>query len=310
MMKMAAVAFLFGSLALIYVFYQPDLSADVLQQRYTNEHSRFMQISGMRAHYRMEGQGPVVLLLHGTGASLHTWDGWVETLKQAFTVVRVDLPAFGLTGPHPEGRYDIESYVAFIKAFVDQLGVNQLHIAGNSLGGGIAWSFAASYPDDVSSVILIDSAGQPSTRRPAVFALAQHPLTSKLLVKTAPKAFMRKNLHEVYYDDRKVTDALIARYRDLSLFPGNRQAFVDRATTPMQYDLNALASLNMPVFILWGEGDTWIPVANARAFQRAVPESQLKIYPHLGHVPMEESPHETARDAMIFLSAVEDANRE
>jgi pimeloyl-ACP methyl ester carboxylesterase len=87
-----------------------------------------------------------VVLVHGTAASLHTWDDWTDSLKKDYRVIRMDIPAFGLTGPHPDADYSIEAYVAFLGQFLDQLDIDSMYLAGNSLGGNIAWNFAASLP--------------------------------------------------------------------------------------------------------------------------------------------------------------------
>ena len=88
--------------ALFLSAYRPDIPLTDLKRKYANADSRYLDIDGMPVHYRDQGQGPVLLLLHGTGASLHTWDGWIQPLENDFRIVRLDLPGFGLTGPAPD----------------------------------------------------------------------------------------------------------------------------------------------------------------------------------------------------------------
>ncbi|MEL6214296.1 MAG: alpha/beta fold hydrolase, partial [Pseudomonadota bacterium] len=114
-------------------------------------------------------------------------------------------------------------------------------------------------------------------------------------------------LLEVYADDSLVTDELVKRYRDLSLFEGNRQAFVDSG---FQYEAAPITHLNeikVPTLILWGEQDLWIPPSDAVRFERAIRNAQLITYPDLGHLPMDEAPERTAADAMRFLLAENEA---
>ncbi len=99
--------------------------------------------------------------VHGTGSSLYTWDAWAAALSSTHRVVRLNLPAFGLTGPRPDGDYRLDTYVAFLDRFASMLGLGNFALAGNSLGGAIAWRFAAAHPSEVSALILVDPGGYP-----------------------------------------------------------------------------------------------------------------------------------------------------
>lgn len=289
-------------LLLIYAMSYSDIPVHVLEDKYANAHSQFIEINGQNVHYRIEGQGPNLLLLHGTAASLHTWDGWTESLKKEFRVIRLDLPAFGLTGPSPEGDYSINAYTEFLKEFSKVLDLEQFSIAGNSLGGGIAWAYAAKYPDQVEKLILINSSGIPvQGSDPAVFKLARNPILGKLMEFVTPKSFIKKNMKEVYFDDKKVTDSLISRYHEMALRTGNRKAFRQRAEVVNPDITDQLSNISAPTLILWGEQDEWIPVENAYIFQRKIPMAQIAILQNLGHVPMEEDPKTTSSLAKEFL---------
>ena len=130
-------------------------------------------MDGLSVHYRDEGAGPPLLLLHGTGSSLHTWDAWTDALRGHFRVIRMDLPGFGLTGPNRDDDYRIERYVEFVEAFRRRLGLESFALAGNSLGGEIAWSYTVAHPDRVSALVLVDPAGYPIDRPALVFRLAK-----------------------------------------------------------------------------------------------------------------------------------------
>ena len=132
-----------------------DIPVDQLKGKYAPPPSQFVDIDGMNAHYRVEGQGPYLLLLHGTGASLHTWEPWVRVLSDSFTVVTVDLPAFGLTGPNAANDYSTGAYNRFINGLTDHLGMTHFHLGGNSLGGYISWNYALDYPQKVDRLILV-----------------------------------------------------------------------------------------------------------------------------------------------------------
>ena len=281
---------------------QPDIPVQKLKAKYANADSRFMQLDGMEVHYRIEGEGHPLVLLHGTAASLHTWDEWTDMLKDSFKIIRMDIPAFGLTGPNATGDYTIESYTRFLHQFLERINIDTFYLAGNSLGGRIAWNYACSHFGQVKKLILLDASGVPHEGdMPAVIKLARNPVTAFLLRHVLPKSFIEKNIKEVYFDDSKITEELIERYHNMALRAGNRQAFIDRARIDYPDETNKLPEINCPTLILWGKHDEWVRLDDAYYFDKAIPNSSLKIYENAGHVPMEEIAAETAGDARAFL---------
>ncbi|HNL11936.1 MAG TPA: alpha/beta hydrolase [Turneriella sp.] len=279
-----------------------DIPVPDVEARYKLKESKFMEIGGMRVHYTDEGKGEVVLLVHGTAASLHTWQNWVDVLKKDFRVIRMDLPAFGITGPAPDRNYSIDSYVKFLRQFLAELKIKQVSIAGNSLGGQIAWHYTAAYPDDVNKMILIDSAGLPRLKGiPMPIRLARMPVISSLALYISPRFLVRNSLKEVYFDSSKVTEELVDRYQTMALREGNRQAFVDRANQLEEDSGKGLERIKTPTLILWGRHDRWIPVEQAENFRKKMPWSQVIIYDNAGHIPHEEIPEQTLADTVKFL---------
>ena len=261
----------------------------------------------MNAHFRDEGNQrdslPVVLL-HGTGSSLHTFDSWTEQLKETKRVVRMDLPGFGLTGPFPTRSYSMDQYVAFVATFLSARKIKRCYIAGNSLGGQIAWQFTLKHPEMVDKLILIDASGFPlkSTSVPLAFKIARTPVLNKMLTYITPRFVVESSVQNVYADKNKVTDALVDRYFDLSLRDGNRQALIDRMQMP--FDSNAVRQIEeiyQPTLILWGAEDGLIPTESAYRFQDYLPNDTLVILKNSGHVPMEENPEESLEVVMAFL---------
>ncbi len=284
-------------------FVRRDIPLDTLKLKYANDQSRFMTIDGMPVHYRDEGKGFPVVLVHGTSSSLHTWDGWTAELVKKYRVIRMDLPAFGLTGPNASGDYTVRAYVKFLDEFLSKLELGKFHIAGNSLGGLICWNYALTHPGKVDRMILVDSAGYPVAKVPALFRMLNIAPLSFIGRCITPRFLVEKNLREVYGDDSKITEALIDRYYDMALREGNRRALIDRVRTPRDYDetLTKLGTIQSPTLIMWGSDDYWIPLDNARNFNRDIPGSKLVVYEGVGHVPMEEIPEKTVSDAIRFL---------
>jgi pimeloyl-ACP methyl ester carboxylesterase len=291
--------------ALLAFAYTPDLAATGLEAKYATPPSRFVPVAGMRVHVRDEGQGPVLVLLHGTASSLHTWDAWAEALRDSFRVVRFDLPGFGLTGPHPARDYSLDAYTAFVGAVLDSLRLDRVAIAGNSLGGDIAGHVAARWPDRVTRLVLLDPAGLPTGQRaPLAFRIARLPGASLLMRSVSPRALVESSLREVFADDAKVTPALVDRHWELTRRPGNRQAFVDRVTRALQPDTAWLRDVRAPTLIIWGEEDAWIPARLGDEFVRRIPDARLVRLAGVGHVPMEEAPERSLAVARPFLDSL------
>jgi pimeloyl-ACP methyl ester carboxylesterase len=303
--------FIYGLLAILLIVgavvgtqVHRDIPAAEIEKKYALPESKFIQIDGLRVHYTDEGnsKGPVVVLIHGTGASLHTWQGWLPVLKKYFRVVRVDLPAFGLTGPSASRDYSTAAYVKFLTVFLEKLNINLLMLVGNSLGGQVAWNFAATFPDRVNKLILIDSAGLPRLKSiPIPIRLARHPKFGRFARYVTPRFLVRNSLKEVYHDRTKITEKLVQRYFDMNLRDGNREAFIDRARQLKDTPGDALRKITAPTLIMWGRWDNWIPVAQAENFRKKILLSRVKIYDNAGHIPQEEIPEETALDALKFL---------
>jgi len=289
-------------LTLTVVFFRFDYPVDELKEKYTYPESSFVEVAGMSVHVRAVGEGKPLVLLHGTGASLHTWEGWTEILQDSFRVISLDLPAFGLTGPHPNADYSISAYVSFLEAFAQKMKLDSFYLAGNSLGGLIAWNYAYTHPTQVQKLILLDASGFPRNGpMPLAIRLARYPVVSDLLRYITPKSLFRKSLREVYGDPDQLTEKTINRYYQLFLRPGNRQAYIKRARESYKVPTSLLRELPMPVLIQWGAQDAWISPDNAEKFDALIPHSEVVIYPDLGHVPMEEAPATTARDVRAFL---------
>jgi pimeloyl-ACP methyl ester carboxylesterase len=284
-----------------------DISADDLKKEYANEHSKFIEIDEMQVHYRDEGKGVPIVLVHGTASSLHTWDAWTKELTKNYRVIRMDLPAFGITGPNKNADYSIKAYTAFLDQFLTKINVDSFYLVGNSLGGNIAWNYTAEHPKKIEKLILVDASGLPTNKpQPAIFKMAKTPVLSSLFLYVTPKFFIRKNMKEVYGDKSKLTDSLVTRYHKMALRVGNRQAFIDRAKIDFKLgakvNVDKLKSIQTPTLLIWGAKDTWIPLDNGKRMDRILPNSKLVVLENSGHVPMEENPTESVEILKAFLN--------
>jgi pimeloyl-ACP methyl ester carboxylesterase len=302
-----------GLVALMFVGsvatnWAPDRPLAELTARWAAPPSVFIDVGALRAHVRDEGprDDPTpVVLLHGTSASLHTWDGWTAILAQERRVIRVDLPGFGLTGPVPDGDYRIERYVEFVTALLDTLQVERAVLAGNSFGGWVSWEMALAHPDRVAALVLVDAAGYPleSQSVPIGFRIARVPVLNRLLQVTLPRSVIESSLRNTYGDPSRVTPELVDRYYELTLRAGNRAALAQRfAAGRHATDPGRIQQLALPTLILWGGRDRLIPLQYGERFHRDIAGSQFVTFPGLGHVPHEEDPEATVSALREFLA--------
>jgi pimeloyl-ACP methyl ester carboxylesterase len=206
-------------------------------------------------------------------------------------------------------------YSQLVYALAQKLNLQKYHLAGNSMGGGVALQLASDHPEQVLSLNLIDAAGATAPERKLadssnqkktssggawIFQVARHPIFSKLLLSCTPKFLFALNMKQVYGDDTKVTDEVTTRYYELMLREGNRQATLDRLSMPRNSNIQ-FERLSMPTLILWGALDTWIPLSQGQRLQQLIPGANLVVFEKAGHVPMEEIPTETVAEYLSFL---------
>jgi len=294
--------------AFVTLSWAPDRPLDELTARWAPPPSQFVEIDGMSVHLRDQGRRddpePIVLL-HGTSASLHTWEGWVKELARQRRVISLDLPGFGLTGPFPDGDYRVEHYTHFLLALLDHLRVNRVVLVGNSFGGQLAWRFALAHPERSARLVLVDAAGYPRNAEsvPIGFRLAGIPALAPLMGRLLPRSMIESSVRNVYGDPDKVDDGLVERYYQLTLRAGNRQALRQRFAQAPSGELHErIGELELPTLIIWGGRDRLIPVSNAERFASDIEGSQLVLFEALGHVPQEEEPQRTVAVLISFLA--------
>jgi pimeloyl-ACP methyl ester carboxylesterase len=277
---------------------------DTLVEKYTNKFSKFCRINGLDIHYRDEGEGFPILLLHGAFSSLHTFDTWAKHLKKEYRVIRYTLPGFGLTGPCPQKDYSMESHLEYLKGFLDKLSISKCHIAGNSLGGWLAWEAVLKFPERFEKLILIAAAGYLDKKSvPIPFRMARTPFLKHVIRFTVKKNILIGYLKDVYGDTQRITDDLINRYYELFNREGNIEAFFRLVNGKHKDNTLHLKEIRNETLIMWGEEDSWLPLQNGYRFTTAIPNSRLFSYAGVGHVPMEELGLHTVRDLLKFLSA-------
>jgi pimeloyl-ACP methyl ester carboxylesterase len=295
-----------------------DIPYESLAARYEVASSRYVDLDGgIRLHYRDEGQanGPVLLLIHGFSASTHTWEGWSQRLGDTYRVISIDLPGHGLTRAPAGYQASIEAFRDVVQEFADAMQLQSFAIAGNSMGGNVAWEYALAHPERVEALVLVDSSGWPSVAAdeddgdgPLIFKLLRNPVLGPLLRDLDNSQLARQGLEASFYNAALVDDAMVDRYVSLARAPGHRDILLQitlgfrerNYATPER-----LASLaNERVLIMFGDTDRLVPTSDGARFQQAIAGSELIIFEQTGHIPQEEKPEESAMAVREFLYSV------
>jgi pimeloyl-ACP methyl ester carboxylesterase len=294
----------------------PDTDAGEMRAKYGGPPSQFLPIaSGVRVHLRDEGprDAPVIMLLHGSNADLHTWEPWAASLKTRYRVIRFDQVGHGLTGPDPADDYSRANYVADIGEVADALGLGRFVLGGNSMGGKHALAFAVAHPERLTGLVLVDGSGGPMIEPDSEtrgsgnigFTLARTPGINLIFEQITPRSVVAQSLEQSVSVKAVVTEAAVDRYWELLRYPGNRRATLKRFGYPYDPLGEAeIAAVATPTLILWGEEDRLIPVAAGRWLDRMMPRSELVVYPRIGHLPHEEAPEASLADLARWLDRI------
>lgn len=269
---------------------------------YADEQSRFTEVNGLKVHYKEEGKGPALLLLHGMATSLHIWDSWLPYLKDHYRVIRLDIPPFGLSD-NPEGSYGIQDYNTFISEFLDALSIEKCHIVGSSLGGWLAWEFTVQYPERVKKMALLCSAGyQEGNQHSRATNLQNKFMYNRFIKSGLPKWAVKLIFKKSYYNDDKLTKAKLKRYYRLINIKENIKAIDDLIQSKLPRHEQRISAIEAPTLIMWGKQDRNIDVQYAWQFQKDIPNSKLVIFEKAGHKVAEEKPQETTKELKQFLA--------
>ena len=292
------------SMGLLYGLWAPDLTLSELKHRYGSDSLQAVQVDGLTIHYKDTGpkDAPVVLLLHGFGSSLQTWDVWAAQLETQYRVIRLDLPGFGLTGPSPLHDYSEASDVATLTHFVDQLGVSSFSVIGHSMGGKMAWGLAAAEPDRVKALVLMAPDGFPEAKDIGSKPYAM-PSIMGVIKFSLPKFLVRKSIEPAFFDANALSDSLVDRYYDMLRAPGVRAAILERSNQTIYTDpVPRLKKITAPTLLVWGEQDQMIPSSNAQSYAQVLSTSKTVLLPKLGHLVQEEQPQIALTHVVEFLN--------
>ena len=308
------VFFLAAAAIALYFVQTPDTDPIEMEAKYTSSASAFVESStGLRVHYRDEGprDGVPLVLIHGNGGSLHHWEEIAPALAQTHRVVTLTLAGHGLTGPGPDDDYTYDGLARSVDLVVQKLGLENFDLAGNSMGGWIAWRYALDHPDRIRALILIDASGAPipedeaRAKVPLAYTLMKNPVGRFVAERFTPRSIVASTSKNYVAVKEAMTDEVIDRHWELLRYPGNRRAAGLRALVDREaHYAKRLNEIDAPTLILWGEEDIQTPVSMTRSYAEQIPHAKVIIYEDIGHLPMIEAPNRVAADMLLFLESL------
>ncbi|MDK2777673.1 MAG: alpha/beta hydrolase [Pseudomonadota bacterium] len=252
------------------------------------------------------GDGPAVLLVHGFSANKDTWLKFVKEFPAPYHLIIPDLAGHGETPAPESGDYNLVRQAERLHSLMNNIGISQFHIAGNSMGGAISAIYATRYPQQVQSLILIDAAGVDAPHKSEYMQAldeGRNPLIAS-----------DENSFETRWDMIMSQPPLLpwplrpAVVREtIAREQINRDIFADMLATREElaaadFEQQLTARVTMPVLIVWGKEDRVLDVSAAAVFKEKLPQADVKIYPGIGHVPMIEIPEKTASLISTFIA--------
>jgi pimeloyl-ACP methyl ester carboxylesterase len=286
----------------------PDIPFQTLEAKYADAASHFVDLpGGYHVHYRDAGDPnqPLLVLLHGFGDSFTSWEGWVRQLNTQFRIISLDFPGHGLTRAPADSRLSAEGLADFVDAFAAKLALPKFAVAGNSMGGGVAWQLAVRHPDRVDALILVDAAGFPNEKPPGevplAFKILRYPIGRALLRNIDSRPLIEQGLKTDVYDKSLITPFIVDRWAEFQRAPGHRAILMSVNLGSPAATADLVSAIMAPTLILWGENDPLIEPAAAKKFAAAIPAARLITYSNVGHLPQIEIPQRSAADVAAFL---------
>ncbi len=254
---------------------------------------RYATVQDHRIRYWEEGTGAPIILIHGLANSVLTWRKNVEALGRGFRVIALDLPGHGLSDM-PKVRFDLPTGAAFLDAFLDEMGVERAHLAGNSMGGAIALELALTRPERAASLTLADSAGL-GREISVLLRLGALPLLGEYARRPTLKG-VRNLVRWMVHDPSLVDEEELPIRLSYLKRRGSAQALLRYLRTgvglfgqrPRTRRDASLASLSVPTLVVWGAQDPLFPVEQARQAAQAVAGAKLHVFDACGHWPQYE----------------------
>ena len=278
-----------------------------LDRRLSGLQAKTCKVRGQVMPYLEGGRGDPLVLIHGFAGDKDNYTRIARYLVPHYRVIIPDLPGFGEASRDPDASYTMADQVENLTAFLDQLGLPQVHLGGNSMGGFIAAQMAGLHPQRVVSLWLLDAAGTGAAHRSDMLQHYQDTGEVPLLVHSEAdfRELLKAATYRMPFMPRCVRKFYARRaMADLPLHTGIMAQLA--ASPPLEEQFSAI---DIPALIVWGEEDRMLDPAGASALHVLLPDSRIRMMPAVGHMPMLEAPAQAASDYLDFRSDIHNRNR-
>lgn len=257
-----------------------------------------LQVDNHVISYLEGGTGETVVLLHGFGGDKFNWIYFAQYLKGKYHVIAIDIPGFGDSSKFMEEQYDIDSQVERMKRFIELMGIEKFHIAGNSMGGMISGAFTLKYPEQILSLGLFDAGGVKCTQE-SDYIKELRKGNNPLVINNVNDFDIRMKF--VFVNPPEIQDSFkkYAANEAIKSSKMNTKIFKEIIKFPLFND--QLGKFKTRTLIIWGDTDRIFHVSCADIFHKGIAGSKLAILKDCGHLPMLEKPEETAQIYLEFL---------
>lgn len=289
-------------LAAVLAYLMQPPSLEQARSAWMGEHDRLVEAAGETWRVRETGpeEAPALVLIHGFSHSLEGFEALAERLDDAYRVIRFDLPGHALTGPRADDAYSVPDTVSQVSELLEVIAPERFAIGGNSLGGLIAWRYAAENPGRVSHLVLISPGGYPNLG--VSEEAAPVPAQVRLFLAAAPEAGVRAATATLYADPARLSETDVERIGALMRVEGVGEALIKRIEQFTLPDPNPqLRRIEAETLIIWGAADAMIPAEHGPRFAAAIPDAELLLLEDAGHIAQVEQPDQVAQAVRALL---------
>lgn len=275
--------------------FKRDIPLDTVKQKYTDEQSKFIEIDGFEVHYKDEGTGEPLLLLHSLNTTLQDWDKVATALSENFRVIRLDLPGFGLSSYNKSFDFKIDTYIYFLKKFTTRVGLKQFNLMGAGWGADLAWHYSILHHYLVDKLTLINPTDHPNYKKPRYQRMCKNVFGSMAFRMSGSQRIIKKRAKKWFQNPETLQPKDIERYQDMLLKAGNRKAFVrlQRAFHRNRYD--RLSKIPNPTLLIGGKE------LGKNPLEDKIPNLTAKYCDNAHLYPMIEAAELVAGDVLAFL---------
>lgn len=270
-----------------------------------------ISVEGTNISYIEKGEGNPLVLVHGIPTSSFLWRGMIEALSTHGRVIALDLPGFGFSDPPPNGDYSISNYAGIFEAFLEALSIEKATLVCHDYGGPIALTYALRNPEKYDRLIIFDTfLHRDLPPFPFTMKVARIRPFGEIIMRFWGEDIARWGLEEGVMDKSRISDRLVQRYY---MPDGNPDKMNETMLGTLRVDYaedlkfieQNLKTIQKPTLILWGEGDTFLPLSLGNRIHEDIAGSKMETLPDCGHFIQEDQPKRATEIVEEFLNSQE-----